>query len=147
MNGVMDRIMSFSPWTKPRWTTQMDYPSNFTNPSMFFRFVFVSHNEHHEIQAIILEIQNPSFEIQRGPSDVTFFNIGHEVRREIGNMKCPLVLIQIDADTKCIYRTCTSILSCIVYIFMVKKGKPFFPFFSDFLLMSLIFYHGDLLQQ
>ena len=47
-NGVMDRTMSFSPWTKPRWTTQMDYPSNFTNPSMFFHFVFVSHNEHHE---------------------------------------------------------------------------------------------------
>ena len=47
--GVMDRTMSFSPWTKPRWTTQMNYPSNFTNPSMFFRFVFVSHNEHHEI--------------------------------------------------------------------------------------------------
>ena len=132
----MDKTMSFSPWTKPRWTTQMNYPSNCTNPSMFFRFVFVSHNEHHEIQAIILEIQNPSFEIQRGPSDVTFFNIGHEVRREIDNMKCPLVLIQIDADTKCIYRTCTAILSCIVYIFMVKKGKPFFLFFSDFLFLN-----------
>ena len=48
-NGVMDRTMSFSPWTKPRWTTQMNYPSNYTNPSMFFRFVFVSHNEQHEI--------------------------------------------------------------------------------------------------
>ena len=138
----MDRTMSSSPWT------YLNYPNcNCTNPSMCFCFVFVGHTAHHEIQAIILNIQNPSLEMQRGPSDVTFFNIGHEARREIDNIKCPLVLIQIDADTKCVYRTCTSLLSCIVYIFMVKKGKPPPFFLLIFLfLIRLRFFHVDLLQ-
>ena len=57
-------------------------------PFDVFCFVFVSHKKHH---AIILKIQNPSFEIQRDPSHVTFFNIGHEVRSEIDNIKCPSV--------------------------------------------------------
>ena len=87
----MDRTMSSSPWPRPRWTTQVNYHSNCTHPSMFFCFVFVSHSEHHKIQAIILEIQNPSFEIERDPSDVPFFNIDHEERREIDNIKCPVV--------------------------------------------------------
>ena len=34
-NNVL-QIMDF----KPRWTTQMNYPSNFTNPSRFFSFCF-----------------------------------------------------------------------------------------------------------
>ena len=57
-------------------------------PFDVFCFVFVSHKKHH---AIILKIQNPSLEIKRDPSHVTFFNIGHEVRREIDNIKCPSV--------------------------------------------------------
>ena len=65
----------------------MNYP-NMHQPFDVFCFVFVSHRKHH---AIILKIQNPSFEVQRDPSHVTFFNIGHEVRSEIDNIKCPSV--------------------------------------------------------
>ena len=65
----------------------MNYP-NMHQPFDVFCFVFVSHKKHH---AIILKIQNPSLEIKRDPSHVTFFNIGHEVRREIDNIKCPSV--------------------------------------------------------
>ena len=65
----------------------MNYP-NMHQPFDVFCFVLVSHKKHH---AIILKIKNPSLEIKRDPSHVTFFNIGHEVRREIDNIKCPSV--------------------------------------------------------
>ena len=40
----------------------MNYP-NMHQPFDFFCFVFVSHNKHHEMEAIILNIKNPLFEI------------------------------------------------------------------------------------
>ena len=40
----------------------MNYP-NMYQPFDFFCFVFVSHNKHHEMEAIILNIKNPLFEI------------------------------------------------------------------------------------
>ena len=63
-------------WTKQCPPTQMNYP-NMHQPFNFFCFDFVGHNKHHEIYS--------------GPSDVTFFNIGPEVSREIDNIKCPSV--------------------------------------------------------
>ena len=42
------KTMTFSPLTKPRWTTQMNY-HNMHQPFDIFCFVFVRHNELHEM--------------------------------------------------------------------------------------------------
>ena len=126
-------------------------------PFDVFCFVFVSHKKHH---AIILKIQNPSLEIKRDPSHVTFFNIGHEVRREIDNIKCPSVyrLTQIQN----IFSMCISwhgyVWKEIIFIGLAHpfftalycpEEETFFFFLTDFLIfqMNLRFYHGDLLQR
>ena len=41
----------------------MNYPNTNQPFEFLFCFVFVSHSKHHENQAIILNIQNPRFEI------------------------------------------------------------------------------------
>ena len=140
----MDRTMSSSPWPRPRWTTQVNYHSNCTHPSMFFCFVFVSHSEHHKIQAIILEIQNPSFEIERDPSDVPFFNIDHEERREIDNIKCPVVhrLTQIYMYLQEM-RTHFKLHAALYTYLRSRMAKPFFLFFTNFLILyEFKIYHG-----
>ena len=127
-------------------------------PFDVFCFVFVSHKKHH---AIILKIQNPSLEIKRDPSHVTFFNIGPEVSREIDNIKCPSVyrLTQIQN----IFSMCISwhgyVWKEIIFIglahpfftalYCPEEVNLFFFFLTDFLIfqMNLRFYHGDLLQR
>ena len=58
----MDKTMSSSPLDLTHWITQMNYP-NMHQPFDFFCFVFDCHNKHHEMEAIILNIKNPLFEI------------------------------------------------------------------------------------
>ena len=76
-------VRGLNPVRQLKWTTV-----TCINPSMFFvLFSSVTKNT----TRFIFKIQNPSLEIKRDPSHVTFFNIGHEARREIDNIKCPSV--------------------------------------------------------
>ena len=87
----MDRTMSFSPWTKPRWTTQMNYPHQ---PFDVFSFCFrQSQRTARNLGDYFRNSKSFLRNIATGPCNVTFFKIDHEVRREIDNIKCPLVLI------------------------------------------------------
>ena len=142
-------VRGLNPVRQLKWTTL-----TCINPSMFFAF-FSSVTKN--TTRFILKIQNPSLEIKRDPSHVTFFNIGHEARREIDNIKCPSVyrLTQIPKyifhahqlawlclEGDYIYRTCTSIFYRIV---LSRRGKPFF--FNWFSYIPNEFYRGDLLQR